>query len=363
MKSQKRPPAQPHRHTGLILLGSIVFLVAILGLRTLLVKPHDAKYFVAGTGNPGTIYLYSATGKEYELTKKIPTDFAYVHTVRIGDIYNDGTTVIVAGVSNSPKDKPFDCQVVAYNLDGFVRGILDQTNDLRCKDLAIGDADNDGKNEIVATLSSPLELANVEEVSFVRMYKKENGTWNGSTIDETSGREFRSIAIGDPFGTAKNSVIIGLGSPRMEPGSLVSYTFNGSSWDKTAIHNDTKERNMKGVALARNTGNVRPIILATGFPDARIMSFVWDGGALRSTNITSLRSHIDKPGAEFNAMAVILPNKTDARFVVGGMTVYPEQKIGWEQTREGFLMDAKRDGNTWKTRMLLTGNVLSLDSQ
>lgn len=417
-----------------LLLLALAAVAAILYSRR---SPKEIHYLAVATGNPGNIYLYANQDKGYKLAKTIESGFQLVHTVRIGDIYNDGKKYIVAGVSNSFFREPYGCKVVAYDMQKFLMTLIDEVGDLRCKDITIGDidnngknaivlathgegivriyrwldnawqketletnyiaqidkekhtnhkvpntdvpckacliqtavhivkigdVDNDGKNEIIATMSSPLELKNVDEISFVRMYKKVGDKWEGKTIDTLSGKEFRSVIIDDIYGNGENTLLVGIGSPRNEPGSLIAYQYKDGAWSKSVIYDDKTEKNMKGVAFGTIDGQQKSILLATGFPDANIMTFRFNGTKFDRSDLGSIRTLFNLPDAQFNSMASVITNDATKYLFVGGSTVFPKQNIGWEATDKGYLVDFTKQNGKWTPQIIDTHNIQGLDS-
>jgi len=130
------------------LVFQILLLISLLTVFAYFVNnKQSGEVIVVGTGNPGKIFVYDYNSFQ---RKEIDTGFKLVHTVRIGDAFNDGKNVIVAGVSNSFYGPPYGCEVILLDpSNNFKESLVDNVGDLRCKDLTIGDADNDGRNEIV----------------------------------------------------------------------------------------------------------------------------------------------------------------------------------------------------------------------
>lgn len=424
--------------------GEILFIVLVLfGFfffkNIFSSKPSALSYVTAGTGNPGEILIYEQKDKEIKKIKTLDTGYKFVYTVRIGDIFNNGKQNIIAGVSNSFFKEPYGCKVLSYDLKDYEETIVDDVGDLRCKDLTIGDADNDGKNEVlltthgeglvrlykwdgeqwqkedleknyiaqidrkentnhrvpnkeltcetctvqsavhivkigdvdndgknevIATISSPLELQNVEEVSFIKMYKKTADGWKNSVIDRMQDREFRSITIGDAYNKKKNVMIIGVGSPRGEKGTLYAYEYTNNQWNKFAIHNDEGEKNMKGVVMGDIYGDGKQnIVLATGFPNANVYSIEWNGKEFEKKKIGQISSLFNEKDAEFNSMVSLLRKQEGkVQLIVGGMTVFPKEKIGWEGTEKGFIVQfTQKDENTWTPTIIESRNVLGMD--
>jgi hypothetical protein len=84
----------------LLLLVPVAILPIFLVMKNASHTAPDS-YIVAGTGNPGLVNLYKLNNGTYEKLKSINTGYKFVHTVRIGDIYNNNKLQIIAGVSNS----------------------------------------------------------------------------------------------------------------------------------------------------------------------------------------------------------------------------------------------------------------------
>ena len=227
----------------------------------------------------------------------------------------------------------------------------------------VGDVDNDGKNEIISTMSSPLELQNQNEISFINIYKKNKGRWQSYLIDRLTNREFRSITIGDIYNSGKNVMVIGIGSPRNEKGSLFAYEYKNDKWDKTIIHNDGEEKNMKGVAIGNiyNNGK-KQTLLATGFPDAKIKIFDWNGNGFTVQEIGSISQLFPKSDSEYNSMAAILDlNDKNKNIIIAGTETFPKQKIGWEGSNKGFLIKYTMKNNIRTSMILDRNNLLGMD--
>src|SRR3989344_1467413 len=417
----------------------IFFSIAIFFVKSNVLKKQTNQYYIgAASSNPGEIFLYKLENGNYKKIKSIDTGYKFVYTVRVADIYNNKRQYIVAGVSNIFFGEPYGCKIISYDLYKFQEKMIDYVGDLRCKDLTIGDAenngkneivlathglgyvrlykwqnnqwekedldsnyidridqqektdhrvpntqlpcqscivqtavhivkiadvDNDGKNEVIATISSPLELQNVDEISVIKVYKKEGDTWKSTVVDKLSGREFRSITIGDLYNNRHNIMLIGIGSPRNEKGSLVVYDFFNSSWNKKEIYRDSSETNMKAGALADvfDDGKQR-ILLATGFPEAKIMLLTWKINKFEINQFGTISSLFNIKGAQFNSMAVSLQkDPVSTNLIIGGMTTYPNKKIGWEGTKDGFIAHYKMDKNLRTNKVIETRSVLGLD--
>jgi hypothetical protein len=132
---------------------SVLFSLVLLVVGLLLLAKtgflHEQKLLVIGTANPGLIKIYKPEKGTFREIKKINSGYKYVWTVRVGDIHNNGKKYLIAGVSDSLYGTSFNCRVVGYDLEKYQKFEIDEVDSFRCKDLTIGDADNDGDNDIV----------------------------------------------------------------------------------------------------------------------------------------------------------------------------------------------------------------------
>lgn len=419
----------------LLSFSLIIFIIVIIFSK----KIASPIYLAAGTANPGRILLYLKEKNGLKLVKTINTGYKFVYSVRIGDIYNNGDKYIIAGVSNSFFSEPYGCKILAYNLKNYRETFVDNVGDLRCKDLTIGDADNDGKNEIllathgegfarlykwtidrwykedleknyiaqidvkdktnhrvpnnqlpckdciiqtavhivkiadidndgknevIITMSSPLELKDVDEISYIKVYKKVDNQWQSQVIDKMENREFRSVTIGDIYNIKKNILVIGIGSPRNEKGSLYAYEYKNNQWEKIIIHNDLEEKNMKGVAIgAIEDSNRQEILLATGFPKGKVIIISWDGKQFKEKQIGTISSLFnDIKDGEFNSMAAANTNSNNTFSIfVAGMITFSSKNIGWEGTNKGFIVYFNKQNGQWTKEIIDKSNILGMD--
>jgi len=426
-----------------VLMLSLVVLVFFLYFQNI-----EKTVIVAGTANPGKIMIYSFDGNRYK-SYEIDTGYNLVWTVRIGDIYNRGKNVIVAGVGNSFFSTPFGCSLVAYEptANGWKKDVIDSNVDIRCKDVAIGDVynngrneivlgthgegfvkvykwdgtkwnsetlednliattdaklgmnhrvptenltynttdqtavhivkigdvDNDGKNEIVATISSSNEYqGNYSELAFLRMYKWNGSIWIKSDIDELTGIKFRATpAIGDAKNAGEKQLYV-TGAPHL----LLLYNLKNGNWTRSVIENQTQssEINMKAMDISKIENKIQ-IIVATGVTNAVIYSYGWDGSSFEKhfiANISEILQSRNVSGLGDNSLSVHvadLNNDGKNEIVVGGESdtsantyISAQDKLGWEVTPYGFLVVYKYSGNNWKPEILNENSVLGMDA-
>ncbi len=412
----------------------IIFFLIVVGtiLEKKVISPRT-NYVVVGTANPGEIMLYTKQSSQLQFIKKVDTKFQYVYTVRIGDIYNDGSQAIIAGVSNSFYDDNYGCQIITYDLNLKHLSVIDTIEDLRCKDLTIGDANNDGEtdiilgthgqglihmyswingawkkeqidknfiaaidqeegtnhrvpneklpcseciiqsavhivkivdldedgaNEIIATISSPLELKDINEISFVVRYQKQGDIWKKEIIDRQDNIEFRSIEVGDIYHNGKKILVIGTGSPRDITGSVYTYYYDNNKWVKQRIYNDPNEKNMKGLAMSKMQGELEKVVIGTGFPNAKILIMNWNNNTFETSEVIQITHLISKSG-QYNIMSTLVDEEGD--ILTGGMTTFPDKNIGWEASDQGFITLHRLQDNKWHSTVISQRNILGMD--
>jgi len=148
-----------------------------------------------------------------------------VNTIAVGDSNNDGKNEIVIGLDNmsgSYEVRLYENSTTAWQ----ETNIADITGVVRT--LAVGDANNDSQNEIVVGLYDsnpgviPYEL---------RMYKNTTGKWVETNISDLPASVYR-VAIGDANNDGSQDIVIGLGGATNE---LRMYENKTGKWVETNI--------------------------------------------------------------------------------------------------------------------------------
>ena len=432
-----------HKISNLVVLFILISAIALILYFSQGTKQNDI--IVTANGNPGMIYIYKFDGGNFVRTE-INTGYNLVWTVRIGDIYNKGKNVIVAGIGNSFFAQPFGCSIVTYEptANGWKKDVIDSNVDIRCKEveicdayndgkneivlgthgeglikiykwngtkwnsqiidenyvakfdsqagmnhkiplenltyyvtdqtavhiLKIGDIDNDGKNEIIATISTPNEYGGSDpEIGFVRMYKWNGTAWMTTDIDTLYGVKFRAgIQIDDLKGTGKNQAYV-----TSAPHLLLEYDLQNGKWIRNVIENQTlsAEIDMKAMDI-RDIGSKKELIIATGGPNAVIYSYEWNGKGFDKNlivNVSDILSETNLFGLGDNSMAVKTSNFNNTQYiVVSGESdtsstnsfANTSNPFGWEITPYGFLVASKYDGSKWNSEILDRYSVLGM---
>ncbi len=137
-----------------------------------------------------------------------------VNAVAIGDADNDGNNEIVIGMDLTANE------LRAYQKIGgvWVEDIIGDVGNVNVRSVAIGDADNDGFNDVVVGLETA--------ANEVIVYKKDGGVWVPDPI-ANPGINVQSVAIGDADNDGKNEVVIGMDSAIYE---VKAYEKVGGVW-------------------------------------------------------------------------------------------------------------------------------------
>jgi hypothetical protein len=415
------------------LLTAVSLIIVVL----LIYKP-DVKILAVGTANPGMIKIYSIDNKAVNRIKEIDSGYKYVWTVRVGDIYNNGKKYLVAGVSDSLYGKSFDCRVMGYDLKTYEKFEIDTVDSFRCKDLTIGDADNDGKNdiilvthgrglirmyswdgekwlredleenfiakvdtqtgvdhrvpndqlpcescvvqtavhiakigdvdndgknEVITSISSPLELQDVPEIGFIKVYKKEDDSWKSQIIDEFDDIEARGLFIADIYNNGKNALLVGTGTPRTTPAGVYAYEFRSGQWNRREVYSNGIEKNMKAMSVGDLFGDgVQRIVFSTGFPDAKTFITRWKDNKFTHEEIGRTSSEMKIKDSVYNSMAVVLNKTSDGTQIInGGFVTFPKEQKGAEASDRGFLTIYTQKGGKWEAQIVDKSSIWAMD--
>ncbi|MBS3114267.1 hypothetical protein J4448_04135 [Candidatus Woesearchaeota archaeon] len=159
-----------------------------------------------------------------------------IEAIDIDDADNDGMNEIVAGLYSNSK---IHLMVYDYNVSS---GTWIQTNitntTLHIEDLEIGDADNDGKNEIVIGLER-ITTTEPKDVARLRMYKFNDGVWNETNItgnDVTNS--VQDVDIGDVDNDGLNEIVVlysNVSSDENEASQVSMFKNSSLTWVRTDI--------------------------------------------------------------------------------------------------------------------------------
>lgn len=242
--------------------------------------------------------------------------------------------------------------------------------------IKIGDVDNDGKNELLATVSDPLENSNKDHVLFVRMFKWNGSSWDIKNIDKLeSAIPFKaSVDITSLDKSNKNVAIVST-----SPHQLFIYRYENGNFKKEPVDTDEKAlySNMKGLAIDYLTNkDKKTIVIGGGIPQSGILLYDDNNGKFEKKEIVSLTKYLDASrlftGIADNTLdtkiadldndgkkEIIAVGEQDTGFA-GDVSGVP--KFGWEKTTLGFtaVISQAEDG-TYKPEFLDYQGAIALE--
>ena len=187
---------------------------------------------------------------------------------KIGDADNDGDNEIISGNAGY-------IDMHEWNGDTWSRTIIDDTlGAVVVYDVVIADVDNTGGNKIVAALSN----------NTIFMYKWTGSGWECSVVSNQvdngvaagADKDVLDLSVGDADNTGGNKIVAST-----EEGEVAVFKWTGSSWSRTEIC-DYTPKSVPNVEVADcdNDGSIEVVVAK----DKSIYAYHYNGGwALEST--------------------------------------------------------------------------------
>jgi hypothetical protein len=133
--------------------------------------------------------------------------------------------------------------------------------------VAIGDADNDGNNEVVMVMD--------DTTNNIRAYKKVSGIWMEDIIGQLANINVKSVTIGDANNDGFNEVVIG---SEAGPNEVIAYKREGDTWEEAPIINQAQNVQSVAIGDADNDGKNEVIIgLDYSATDTEVRAYEFDG--------------------------------------------------------------------------------------
>jgi len=194
------------------------------------------------------------------------------NSVAVGDADNNGKKEVVVGASSGSDQVRMyvneSGQWIQYNITSMETSAV--------YSVAVGDADNDGKNEVVAGAAG---AANNE----TKMYENiSSGVWAGYNISEV-GDTVYSVAIGDANNDGQNEVVIGAGGTITN--EVRMYNYSGGAWVETNISDVSGTVYSVAIGDANNDGQ-NEIVIGTAAGTNKVRMYENKTGTWVETNIS-----------------------------------------------------------------------------
>ena len=192
---------------------------------------NDSKIDVVGEDDYTLIIYENKSGK------MVASNIAFmddkVESLAIGDANNDGKSEVVVGLYSGTSYYPNRTRMYENKTGKWVEtNISDIYGDdilYAVEGLAIGDANNDGQNETVMGF----QYWGSGDMNNTRMYKNTSGKWVETNISSWTS-DIWAIAIGDANNDGQNEVVVG-GEPSLHNKSLRMYKNTSGKWVETNI--------------------------------------------------------------------------------------------------------------------------------
>lgn len=197
-----------------------------------------------GSGAKIRIYWQNTTGGWSYIDPSGCTAGNTVESIAIGDANNDGTKDITFGTYGGISYEVGMCQ--NNSASWTTTNIADVTASTGVNSVAVGDADNDGLNEVVAGIST--------NNNQTRMYKNMSGTWVETNISPVFNDSVSAVAIGDADNDGSNEIVMGTDDLGLNGYELRMYEKSGSTWVETNITDTPTEINDITISDANNDG-------------------------------------------------------------------------------------------------------------
>lgn len=210
----------------------------------------------------------------------------YPYWLTVDDVDNDGRNEILAVCYKNPLAKTgFRLMMLRANAAGGYGAPVELTSsdEKNFWMIRVGDADNDGKKEVLGMFADDFSPNGMPQVGRIHAWR-----WNGATVSEVASiYQLKNVylAIGDADNDGKNEVVVST-----QDGVHIMRLAGGQFQDKALIDNSYASWCPVLVADADNDG--RNELLIAGGPDlARdniITSYRWNGSGYGIVNIESV---------------------------------------------------------------------------
>jgi hypothetical protein len=213
-----------------------------------------------------------------------PSDYVMVEDVTVGDADNDGKDEIVIGLLAGTSDYPNQTRMYKNTSGGWretnISNIyLNGGNVYSVEAVAIGDANNDGQNEVVIGFQYwGGDLSNE-----TRMYKNTSGKWVETNISSTNA-DIWAIEIGDADNDGLNEVVVG-SDPYSDNKSLRMYKNTSGGWRETNITEINEAALSVAIGDANNDGR-NEIVVGFTYGAYEIRMYENKTGTWVETNIS-----------------------------------------------------------------------------
>ncbi len=227
---------------------------------------------VIGTYGPSEVLMYQNISGGWVETN-ISNEPTMVYPVAIGDANNDGQNEVVIGMI--PVFGESNMLRMYQNMSGGWTETIIGNVQATVYSVAVGDANNDGKNEI----------ASVGNAKKVMLYENMSGSWVETDIKDEPTNIY-SVAIGDANNDGKNETVIGMWSTNNE---TRMYENKSGGWIETNISDESNDVYSVTIGDADNDGK-NEVAIGIDTTPYKVKMYKNESGRWVQTNISNGQS-------------------------------------------------------------------------
>jgi hypothetical protein len=183
-----------------------------------------------------------------------------IMSVAVGDADNDGDNEVVTGGDGSGV-RIYDGSKSDWTFEQIIE-------ELHVTSVLIGDADNDGKQEIVCSTFEGMIL----------LFERDGADWVVHTVERQAGEPIFSLCCGDGDNDGSSEIVAGT-----EKDYVYLYEGSGDSWDRSTVDNRAG-RYVYAVAVGDGDGDGSNEIVA-GTGSKSVFIYEYDSGTWTRSNV------------------------------------------------------------------------------
>jgi hypothetical protein len=185
----------------------------------------------SGESQPGSVYRYDLVDGVYKSSTVVHFDESHAKEILVADVDGDGTDELyVVREAHTKKneagavERVDPVRIVQFSRTGgtWTEKVVATLDDDQCRFLLAGDADGDGKTELIAA---------GKDSGLWMLERKEDGTFDNVLIDANSGGFEHAVHMADLDGDGKLEIYVAADVQK----EFRRYVWNGKSFDRKKV--------------------------------------------------------------------------------------------------------------------------------